>query len=67
MVPCCPFFGVRVSVTFHHMFVHIISSSVSFADRMRVGTFWKRVARSVDHSSLCFLTSCKFNYFPFWL
>ena len=39
-------FGVRVSMTFHLMCVHIIFSSVLGCG---VATFWERAAHSVDH------------------
>ena len=38
MVLCCLFFGVRVSVTFHLVFVHIICSSVWTAEYPPFGT-----------------------------
>ena len=37
MVLCCLFFGVRVSLTYHLMCVHIIFSSVSVAEWPRFG------------------------------
>ena len=46
-------FGVRVSVTFHLMFVNINFSSV-----------WERAAHSVDHMLSWYFDY--FSYFPFW-
>ena len=58
-----PSFGVRVSMTFHLMFVHIISSFVQVAEW---SPFGKELLTRLTIRSLCILTICKFNYFPFW-
>ena len=59
MVLCCQLFGVRVSVTFHLMCVHIICSSVWVAEWPAFG---ERAAHSVDH-----LFSTDFDYLLFKL
>ena len=55
MVLCCCF-GVRVSVTFHLMFVNIILV------RFWLANFWETAAHSVDH-----MFSWYFDYLLFWL
>ena len=46
-------FGIRVSLTFHFMCVHIIFSSVSVAE---LPPFWEIAAHSVTICSLCILS-----------
>ena len=48
MVLCCPVFGVRVSVRFHLIFVHIIFSLVRFSYVTQT-TFFKSAAHTVDN------------------
>ena len=59
-------FGVRVSVTFHLMCVHIIFSSVSVAEWPLFG---KKLLNRLTICPLCILTICNtcISYFPFWL
>ena len=56
-------FGVRVSVTFHLMFVHIIFSLVWIAEGPPFG---KELLPLLTICYLCILTNCNFSYFPFW-
>ena len=56
-------FGVRVSVTFHLIFVNIILSSVWDAEWPPFG---KELLTRLTICSLCILTSCYFSYFMFW-
>ena len=56
-------FGVRISVTFHLMCVHIIFSSVSVAEW---SPFGKQLLIRLTICSLCILTICYISYFPFW-
>ena len=58
-----PVFGVGVSVTFHFMFVNIISSSVLVVEWPPFG---KGLLNRLTICSLCILTICNFGYFPFW-
>ena len=53
MVLLLPVFGVRVLVSFHLMFVHIILSSVYFAEWPPFG---KQLLTRLTISSLCILT-----------
>ena len=55
-------FGVRVSVTFHLMFVHIILSSVWVAVWPPFG---KELPARLTICSLCILTICNFIFFSF--
>ena len=55
-----PVFGVRVSVMFHLMCVHIMFSFVSVAEWL---PFWELAAHSVDHM---FILYFDYLYFPFW-
>ena len=57
-----PVFGVRVSVTFHLTFVHIIFSLVWVAEWP---WFEKELSSQLTICSLCYLTICNFSYFPF--
>ena len=50
-------FGVRVSVTFHVMYVYIIS--------VRFGLLSKELLTRLTISSLSIFTICNFSYFPF--
>ena len=56
-------FGVRVSVAFHLMCVHIIFGSVLVAEWT---SFGKKLLKWLTIFSLCILTNGNFNYFPFW-
>ena len=58
-----PSFGVRVSVTFHLMFVHAIFNSIRVAEWPPFG---KELLSRFAICSLCILTICNFSYFPFW-
>ena len=58
-----PVFGVRVSVTCHHIFVHIILSSVWVAEWPPFG---KELLTRLTIYCLPSLTICNFSYFPFW-
>ena len=64
---CCgsllPVFGVRVSVTFHLTYVHIIFSSVWVAEWP---PFRKLLLTRLTICPLCILTICNFSYYPFW-
>ena len=64
---CCgsilPVSGVRFSVTFHFMFVHIIFSSVRVSEWP---PYWKELLTRLTIRSLCILTIGHFSYFPFW-
>ena len=55
-------FGVRVSVTFLLMCVHIIFSSVGVAE---MPSFGKELLTRLTICSFYILTMCNFNYFPF--
>ena len=57
-----PVSGVRVSVTFHFKFFHIIFNSFWVAEWP---PFWKELLTRLTRS-LCVLTICYFGYFPFW-
>ena len=61
---CCdsllPVFGVRVSVTFHHIFVHIIFSSVWVA---QWPPFGKELPTRLTICSLCILTICNLLFY----
>ena len=62
MVLCCLFFGVRISLTFHLMFVHYIFSSVWVAE----GPFvWKELPIRLAVCSHCILSICNFCYLSF--
>ena len=56
-------FGVRVSLTFQLMNVHIIFSSVLVAEWPH---FRKYLLPRLTICSLCILTVSNFSYFPFW-
>ena len=56
-------FCVRVSVTLHLMYVHIIFSSVKVTEW---SSFGKELLTRLTTCSLCTLTICYFSYFPFW-
>ena len=56
-------FGVRVSVTFRLMIVHIIFSSVKVAEWPHLG---KELLTRLTICSLRILTICNFSYFRFW-
>ena len=64
---CCgsllPVFGVRVSVTCHLIFVHIIFSSFWVAEWPPFG---KELLTRLTICSLRSWTICNFSYFPFW-
>ena len=54
-------FAVRVSVTFHLMFVNIIFSSVNVAEWPPFGN---ELLTRLAIYSLCTSTICNFRYFP---
>ena len=56
-------FGVRVSVTFHLMYVHIMFSSVCVAEWP---PFLKELLTRLTICSHFILTFCTFSSFPFW-
>ena len=58
-----PVFGVRVSVMFHHMFVHYTFSSVWVAEW---SPFWKYLPTRLAICFRCILSVCDFGYFSFW-
>ena len=58
-----PVFGVRVSVTFHPMFVHNTFSSVWVAEWPPFG---KELPARLAVCSHCILSICNFSYFPSW-
>ena len=60
---CAVKHGVRVSVTFHLMCVHIIFSSVWDAVWPPFGN---ELLTRLTICSLCILTICNFGYFSFW-
>ena len=62
MVLCCLFYGIRVSVTFHLMCVHITFSSVSVAEWPPFG---KYLFTRLTICFICILTICNISYFPF--
>ena len=59
-----PVVGVRVSVTFHLMFVHIIL----VRSRLLSGHLFGKscLLTRLTICSLCILTIGNFSYFPFW-
>ena len=57
------YFGVRVSVTFHFMCVHIIFSSVSVVELPPLG---KLLLTGLTICSLFILTICNISYFRLW-
>ena len=56
-------FGVRVSVMFHLMCVHVIVRYVWVAEWP---PFRKQLLTRLTIYSVCILTICNFSYFPFW-
>ena len=64
MVLCILFFGVRVSVTFHIMYVRIIFCLDWVAEWPPFG---KELLTRLTVCSLCILNICNFSYFQFWL
>ena len=56
-------FGVRVSVTFHLMCVHIIFSLVWVAEWQPFG---KELLTRLTICSCCIFTNCNSSYIPFW-
>ena len=56
-----PVYGVRVSVMFHLMFVHIIFNSIWVAEWP---PFWEELLPRLIINSLCIMTICNFSYFP---
>ena len=56
-------FGVRVLVTFHLVFVHIIFVRFRLLSGHLLG---KSCSLGLTICSLCTLTICNFGYFSFW-
>ena len=58
------YFGVRVSVMFHFMFVYYTFSSVWIAEWPPLG---KKLPARLAICSHCILSICNINLFPVWV